>query len=111
MISNMSQKMIILCSNGDSQSSSYKSTENHFLQHLVYVIKRGQIPDGTVVKTFSKPNSPLPNPNGQESFKAFIIVLLNLMGINPWVSNVSWEAELYKEFGYTFLVFLLTGNF
>jgi len=107
----MSKSLIILCSNGNAQSTVFQRAEQEFLKELVGVVKRGKIAKGTQVKTFSSPDVSLPNPNDKAGTQTFLTMLLLQLNIDPWASNVNWEAELYKEHGYTFLVYFLTGNF
>jgi hypothetical protein len=99
--------LLVICSNGDGSSASYKQAEQAFVKRL-YAQKASSIPNGTNIKTFSNPKVTLPNVNDQMSTQIFLSVLLNKMNIDPYEAKLSWKAELYKEFGYTFVTFYLT---
>ncbi len=101
--------LICILSNGDRQSSSYISAENQFFHNLKHVTKKGQIPDDTDVKFLAGPTINIPNPNDKNNTEAYLFAFLNQAGV-VWGANFSWKAELYKEFGYTFLVYYITGD-
>jgi len=96
--------LIVLCSNGDNQSATYKKAEQAFVERTL--LKKPNIPNSTSVRTFVKPGASLPDVNNKPATQAFLFALLSRMKIDP---NMGYKAELYKDGGYTFVVFYL-GN-
>ena len=101
--------LICILSNGDRNSSSYISSEKQFIHNLKHVTKKGQIPDDVEIKIIAGPTINIPNPNDKTSTQEYLFAFLKQAG-KTWGNHLSWEAELYKQFGYTFLVYFVTGE-
>ena len=101
--------LIIICSNGDGNSASYNQAEQAFVRRLLDQ-KASSIPKDTKIKTFSNPQANFPDVNNQMTTQMFLTVLLKKMSIDPYEAKLSWKAELFKEFGYTFVTFFCTAD-
>ena len=101
--------LIIICSNGDPKDPVYHSAEVSFIQRIL-TQKGSTIPNDKQFKTFSNPNAKFPDVNNQFATQSYLTTLLHRIGVDPYKAQLSWKAELYKEFGYTFVIFFCTAD-
>ena len=90
----------------DFKKKAFQEAQESFVRRIV---KHKAIPSDTQITTLSKRWVTLPDVNNPAAVQPFLTPLLNRIGIDPYACQLEWEAELYNEQGYMFIIFILRG--